>query len=58
MDWYKIKDKVLDFMDFLLDAGLLESKNDVIDFVTHTEKYTEAYGFYIKEITGDSGITI
>lgn len=52
MEWYKVKAKVLELLDFLIDTELIIDKDDVIDLVDHPEKYDEVWVLYSKEING------
>lgn len=51
--WYEDDEKLLDFLKFLVDTGLISTEQELLHFAKNSDSYTQAYDIYAKEIKGE-----
>lgn len=52
MEWFENKSNIVGLLDFLIGAEQITTKEEVIHFSKHPERYTDVFVIYAREILG------
>lgn len=51
-EWFNTRKNIIELLTFLMDCELITTKEDVIYFNAHPQRYTEVWKLYSKEMNG------
>jgi len=54
--WYENDEKVLSFLNFMVETGLISNQRELAHFANNIEDYDDAYKIWAKEIEGDESV--